>query len=329
MGAGNAALVSGTGIPAPAGTPSASTPAPSSPTPNPATPANTHVQTPEVKLVRFLQVPINDCESAVGSLFPTGTGSQQPDLLSPWKTQAACGFLVGATNPTPPASLRGDQWRRFVASKEFRGFIDVAPYNLYCTNGKVSNVIPENLRGGTSPGWTPVLLPVPHRAFRKVYEKGEYLNDPLYKGQSEEVRYTPQQDGAVVSVRVAARIAELARHGQYRILGVDAPFIWNVVHIKLGCNGTYQIVTSWSTIPRLAVYLDGRQVMTTQQGDLADFIGSGGSTFHGAGKGNLAPDCEAVTVAALGTVRNPVPSALDCRTARDTAGFDVPSDGTR
>ncbi|MEU4159215.1 hypothetical protein [Actinoplanes sp. NPDC026670] len=312
----------GTTPPVTSPSPSTGTPPPTPSTTSSSTPAPTQVVTPDIKLVRFLQVPMTACVKAMARipLTPSTTvGNRNPaaDRL------AACGVLVGSTNPTPPDRLDDDRWRKFKKDKEYRGYTHLPAYTLYCASGRVRNTIPHHLDNGISPGFTPTIFRRGGKT-RLSYEKAEYHGSEYYSSKLDQVRDTVAGDGVVISFRVAARIASKERGLSYAALGHDAPYIWSTLHVRIGCDGSYQIVTSWSTIPRLAVYVDDKLVTkTAQTGDLAEFIISGGTKLNRAGKGHLYPECDTMTVATRGVVTHPVPATIDCRTARDNAGLDV------
>jgi hypothetical protein len=270
-----------------AGVPPTSLP-PSIPATPPANSGTSVVRTPDLKVVRFLQVPPGDCLAQVGTL------SGDPSTAA-----AACGFLVGSSNPTPPPDLSGKAWQSFVASKEFRGFIHLPSMSVTCTDGQISSI---DLNGpvGVSPGWTPYTPQV--RFARVLKEKAEWYDgmSGILHPSDVDVRYSAGRSAAVVSLREASRITTKARVLQYPLLGYDAPFIWAALHVTVSCHGEPVASVSYSTIPRVAVYADGVLQSTTDQSrDLISFIRSGGTSFHAPRTGNLDPYCQQASVLPL------------------------------
>jgi hypothetical protein len=271
--------------------------------------------TPEIKSVRFLQVPAADCISATTQVV-AGKNNEIERLA------AACGFLVGATNASPPNDLSGDKWAKFVGSEEFRGFVHLPSYRVTCSNNQVSAVNVSSGVLGASPGWTPTLVPGPFEMSRVYYEKAEwYKGDGGWHDSNVQLQYPGDRSAVLISFREASRIATASRVGQYAILGYDAPFIWQAVHLRVGCDGSIAAVVAHSTIPRVAAYVSDKQVLTVAQtGSLVDFIRSGGSNLHSSGTGNLDPDCAVDTILPLNDTAT-TSSSIDCATAASTGAL--------
>lgn len=304
-GDGRAAVTPGT----PASLPTPVPPTPAPPTPGPA-PADSVIVTPDLKLVQFLQMPLAAC---LRSVRPLLIGFKKDE-----RALAACGFLVGASNPDPPADLQGPRWERFVSGTEFRGFVHLPSFKVTCTAGLVTKVEQQGTFG-VSPGWTPILFPT--RPGRLVYEKAEpYRGDPGFNQSTPSISGSGQAS-VIISARGAARIATAARLGQYAILQYDAPYIWTATHVKVGCDGEVIAVTGHSGIPRVAAYVDDRQVaITTQSTDLPGFIKAGGRRPSPAGQGKLAPGCDLLPVFYRGRGASPV-VAPTCAEVVASGGF--------
>lgn len=273
------------------------------------------INSPDIKIIRFLQVPIPTCAQ---QLLPLATKGSPSTALQ--KTTLACGFLVGASNPNPPVNLSGDAWTKFVASEEFRGFIHLPSYRVSCSNNQITSIDPDPGAIGVSPGWTPTILPVPFKPARVVYEKAEWYSQADFHPTTPQFRYSSDNSPVLISLREASRIATASRAGQFGILSYDAPFIWAALHVKVTCAGTVEAVVAHSTIPRVAAYVTDNQVLaTSQSGDLRNFVISGGTTFHLPGQGNLDPYCTIDSVVQVGVVHT-VPS-LPCTQAADNGGL--------
>ncbi len=249
------------------------------------------VTTPDLKIVQFLQIPLADC---VREIRPLIIGGRKQE-----RALAACGFLVGSSNPDPPADLSGAAWERFVASKEFRGFVHLPSFKVSCDSGVITSIEQQGVFGISS-GWTPILLA--SRPGRLIYEKAEpFRGQEIFALDQPAITESLDKSSAIISVRSGARIAKAARAGQYGILHYDAPYIWTATHVKISCDGEVLAVAGHSDIPRVAAYVDNRLVgSTTQSLDLQGFVKSGGRLPSRTGQGKLAPGCDVLPVYELG-----------------------------
>lgn len=275
------------------------------PTPGPS--GEKVVDSPDVKVVRYLKVGLEDC---MRSLISHG-------VATPQAAAAGCGFLSYASNPTPPDDLSGDNWSSFVASEEFRGFSHVPPMRLTCRDGVAQSVERQSQDGvfGVSPGWTPAW-----KAGHRVYEKAERFDeDKRFDPDREEVRRLADGSGYEVSARQASRIANLARAGQNATLFHDAPFIWSASHTVLRCDGTVEVTYGGSTIPGTRLYVGDRsRDQIPQSTDYADFIKAGGRIPHPPGHGALYDRCDSRRVTVSGS--SGVDATLPCSSLIDDGG---------
>lgn len=248
----------------------------------PTVPANRDVVSPDIKLVRYLQVGASECTQRLLS----GLQAARPEKVAP-----ACALLDFSSNPTPPSSLAGDNWRGFVASEEFRGFSHIPPMRLTCRGGRVASVErhTEDIPFGVSPGWTFM-----NRTGKRIAEKAEwYEGDVRFRPDEEEVRYLADGSGALVTARQASRIAAAARGAQFGMLGYDAPFIWSAAHVVLLCDGAVKVIYGGSSIPGTKLYAaDQATSSIPQSDDLARFVRAGGRVPQPPGKGDLYDDCK-------------------------------------
>jgi hypothetical protein len=233
------------------------------------------------------------------------------------KAAASCAFLNASSNPWPPDRLEGTGWSEFVASKEFRGFAHLDRYRLTCREGRVDRVTPLGV-SGTSPGWT--------EDIPGVFVKGERYDEywGLFKREEPIITVAPDGRSVSMALRTAQRLANPTRTAQYPVLRHDAPFIWIALHQRLGCDGSKQATVTYSDMPSLSAFVDGRaKVRDEQTSELARFIQSGGVLLNLNGRGNLDWVCGARSLNVPGYSPVRIPSRLlraDCRNGIDT-GF--------
>nr|WP_281376338.1 peptidoglycan-binding domain-containing protein [Actinomycetospora corticicola] len=181
------------------------------PLPRPAATGDRVVTSPDVKLVRFLQIGTRDC---IRELLPVVLLPQASNV------PLACGLLDASSNPYPPASLEGSAWKKFVDSEEFRGFSHIPPMQLTCHDGRVGAVDrqPGDTPFGVSQGWTFMT-----RHGKRIAEHAEwYGEDPRFHPEREDVQTLSDGSGVVISARQASRIAAVARSAQFDMIGYAA-----------------------------------------------------------------------------------------------------------
>jgi hypothetical protein len=277
------------------------------------------IRSPDVKVVRYLQVQVLPCiADLVGNGYSGVTAT------------TACEALAASNNPTPADAVDDAAWGELARSKEYRGLIHLPAHEITCRDGQVDHV--DSPQGFTvSPGWTPTSLPIIGRA----YEKAEWYEGPGHRigGLATAPRVddiggghdfhppaptvTRAPDGAsvLISVRAASRVGAPIRIIQYQLLRHDAPFIWAALHVRLGCDGTRLATVTYSDIPSVRVYLDGSLSHSGEQsGRLAGFIADGGFILNLQGHGNLDPVCR--TAVLLGPPPE-IPTRDHCRRGID------------
>jgi len=189
----------------------------------------------------------------------------------------------------------GGPWDQFKATQEYRGLVHVANINARCRAGVLVPLAGRegmsgpsaytDASGEFSDGFTKEgLFDGPH-----TYSDGEG-----YEGADFRTLFGDVSVGAsclTVTSQAAARLASLARQGQFVFTDFDAPFIWFSLRETMCCDGSVHVDVSRSAFPASTLYIDNAQLGEAAQLGIGTFITSGGDKgqFHPTGQGNLAP----------------------------------------
>jgi len=150
-----------------------------------------------------------------------------------------------------------------------------------------------------STGFTPV------RLFGKTLQHtpGEQVTRVIGAGSSASFyslkTSEPNATTALISYILATRIANPERLVAAELTGWDAPFVWEVVQIRLVCGSSpgAGVSVAVSEFPTTDLYISGALAGTNDQSNLVGFIEDGGRAIsglvHPAGVGPLAltPTC--------------------------------------
>lgn len=281
-----------------AGTPAAGTPAAGTPATGGSgagTAANsgtsTVVTTPSYTVVRYLQSSLGSCYANL----LTG-GINNPELL--------CAFLADSANTYPPNDLSGTALADFIATKEYRQYVNYPSYNVTCAGGVIQNISSSAASApfSWSLGYTRVKGPdgTDYFALGEPY----YADSDFDQAAPNEV-YSAGNSAVQIIFQAASRIATVERTTNYTLTGLDAPFIWTDVVEDISCDGTYGLTVTTNTVPTTDIYINGHEVSYDKQsGDLATFLTEGGSTYNSVGYGNLAYPCHVKHFNAQGQLDN-------------------------
>jgi hypothetical protein len=203
-----------------------------------------------------------------------------------------CGALRASANSAPPARLDSTNTANFEASKEYRGYMMVPPYQLICNaaGNEVLSVQPvSGTSFATSLGYTKDSIP----RVGTAYKSGESFNPQDSSFDTGTPTVVTDSDGAVtISYRWASRIATQERDGQYYLSGYDAPFVWLTFDEKISCDGQQAARFNFTNFPATDLYINGVEVSHNKEtNNFAKFIKQGGKTLHAPGRGNLAFPC--------------------------------------
>ncbi len=195
--------------------------------------------------------------------------------------------LAWSANPEPPHVLDASSWRSFEDSKEYRGYIHVAPLGIECSGGVVTGLDQANEE--RSYGFTKTvgfdLQGMP--SIEAAFDAGELFSG---SGISQGNRWATGVGGSCAKLdsEWAARVSTKERAMQYYVTGYDAPFVWAKLHEQVCCDGSVDVQVEHSHFPTSRLYVDGQTVDVHEQRDLGKFIVSGGPVFNLSGIGPLA-----------------------------------------
>ncbi|HLK78709.1 MAG TPA: peptidoglycan-binding domain-containing protein [Streptosporangiaceae bacterium] len=265
------------------------------PTPGVSTATNsgpsTVVTTPSYTVVRYLQSSIGSCYANL----LTG-GINNPELL--------CTFLADSANTYPPNDLSGPALADFIASKEYRQYVNYPSYNVTCAGGVIQNI---SSPAGSAPfSWSLGYTRVHGPGGTNYFALGEpyYASNDFDQAAPDEI-YNAGKSAVQIVFQAASRIATAERTTNYTLTGLDAPFVWTDVVEDVSCDGTYGLTVTTNTVPTTDIYLNGHEVSYDKQsGDLATFLKEGGSTYNSVGYGNLAYPCHVKHFNAQGQLDN-------------------------
>jgi hypothetical protein len=198
-----------------------------------------------------------------------------------------CQGLRTSANSAPPTRLDNTNIARFEASKEYRGYMMVPPYQLTCNaaGNEVLSVQPVNGTSfATSLGYTKLVF---------AYEPGESFSPQDSSFDTGTPTIVVDPDGAVtISYRWASRIATAERKLQAHLSGYDAPFVWLTFDEKISCDGQQAARFVFNNFPSTDLYINGREVSHDKESNnFAKFIKQGGRYVNPPGYGNLAFPC--------------------------------------
>ena len=236
----------------------------------------TTLTTPDIKIVQYIkdfgQVPGTDCLAALNSLEVRHVYSI-----------SLCIGLAASANPDPPARLGGSAWRRFVAGKEYRGFVHLAPFSVQCQLGQVTAT--SHQAAEESVGFTPTRI-LDHTL---RYAAGDPFTEPPYGHlyNTNPLPFPIAGPGVTVLVETASRIAESDRELLFEGTGYDAPFIWTELKGAIGCSD-YSLRLRVTEFPSVAIYVNNRLARTLRQSsDIRTFISQGCQVFENPGAGRF------------------------------------------
>jgi hypothetical protein len=202
-----------------------------------------------------------------------------------------CAFLDNSANPYPSSYLAGSSLTRFIASRQYRGYIHMPAYSVSCIGGSISSIspVPGNIPFSWSGGYTRVQTGVGHDilAPSELYGEGSEFNSDAPR-----ITFTSNGSSAQVDFGEASRIAWSERVGNYALTLLDAPFIWAQVDEQISCDGTFGLEVATDVVPSTDIYINGHeQTHDKQSSDLARFLEEGGDVLNRRGIGNLAYPC--------------------------------------
>ncbi len=253
--------------------------APSEPlasTTSPLDDGDTTFETPDVKSTLHIEYfgVINVC----GSLQDNGwfAACFDPIILS---------LLEGlreSANPSPPDDFGNGAFAQWTASKEYRGYVHIAPLRYTCNaGGQLTSW--ANPEVAMSDGFTKEATPVNVLGYS---ESDAYRGSATFTGVS--VEPLDRGDCAIVHAAAASRVNDLARALQYTVLGVDAPFVVEHVYERICCDGSVDVSVERTHFPTARLYVNDAKVDQKGQENLGGFMKSGGKDFHDSGQGNVA-----------------------------------------
>ena len=240
----------------------------------------------------------------------------------PWKTAATelggayvtlfkfmIAGLAESANSDPPTSfssggMYGKKSGAWVVSKEYRGFMRIAPFKIHCdantkklapkpcTDGKKLSDFYDGAESTIDHGWTKEPLNSFSRGELRTAAPGGTPAPGSIKAISAGDRGSNNKDSCVTyTAYFAARIANPLRTAQAVVSLFDAPFIWQDLRSTVCCDGTYDVHMTRSVFPTSSLYVNMDQVAVGGQYRLGDFIRSGGGPppVHPPGEGFKAP----------------------------------------
>ncbi len=288
------------------------------PTSTPVRVNTTSLLSPDIKALAYIHAfDVGNCVADLKSnqrlMQVADVANDQIPTAADVAVVAACIALAASANDTPSAFFRGQGWNAFKATKEYRGYIHLAPMRVTCTNGRVSQVTPPVLEESNL-GYTKVLIV--HNP-TVIYNSGdEYLT---WHNQNYTMpRVDTHGTRVVLSDQRASRIADVERRIQYVLIGFDAPFVFTLVFESVAC-GSSSATPASTTIyigrtefPTAHLYINDRLVSIQHQslgdGGLADFIVHGGTDYHPSGIGPLAPVGAGLTWTQAGSTTTIIPT---------------------
>jgi hypothetical protein len=230
----------------------------------------------------------------------------------PWKTASEVPLVGGdyanalraiiaglalSANTTPPASFNngayGNRWGIWKNSQEYRGFLDIFPFRVYCTSATGTLAVKPGAAAGTTADYSEDVSMQMSYGYTKL---------PTHFQAAERHGTTPIVNKMTFGDRTGARTNQCLTHTGYyasrvgqpeRVAGIavllyDAPFIWQRVESTACCDGTYEVNLRASHFPTQSLYLNFDRTMIRWQTRLAQFLISGGTTLNPVGVGNLA-----------------------------------------
>jgi hypothetical protein len=210
-------------------------------------------------------------------------------------------------NPEPASDAASTQgsWNAFRQGKEYRSIVHLPRYEITCdTAGNVIGQPRARDVPGISAGFTPVIVwswkagphGFPYWSTRRDYVAGEKYAEQKGAWYDVDPKTTGGLNGGAVRVQyqVAVRAGTAENAGNPLLSGYSLPFVWTVVQTELHCDGSAPTVVTYSKMPSIVVYQDGREVFSDRQtSDWGGFIKAGGRGHVRSGHGRLYESCSA------------------------------------
>ncbi|CAG8619874.1 19719_t:CDS:1, partial [Gigaspora rosea] len=242
-------------------------------------------RTPDVLTISYIKNSPNFYDDCIEQLKDVG------NLIS---RRVACEILEWSANDYPPTNFSdmngiGGDFDKWARRKEYRGYIHIPSFNVKCdAKGYLVTANPRDpdYRNKENPTKNPEQCDdaernpygytkeyVPH-VYVNYSSADVYTNDLPFNG----IQWSKIKDNTCLSIfdARASRLASIARHMQYVLLGYDAPFIYARVYMTVCCNHQVSVTVHRTIFPQTSLYINGKRVSEQAQTELGKFMLSGG-----------------------------------------------------